>query len=75
MVLPHHGHLPTCPPSPLWTQSEGSSYCNEDINSFLKYQLNVAIEQHDHARIIANLNANMLNEVVAQVLGMIILIN
>lgn len=60
---------------PLWTQSEGSSHCNGDVNSVLKYQLNVAIEQCDHARNIANLNANMLNEVVAQVLGMIILIN
>ena len=35
----------------------------------LRYQLEVAIEVCDHARRIATLSANMLNEVVAHVVG------
>ena len=35
----------------------------------LRYQLEVAIEERDHTRRIATLSANMLNEVVAHVVG------
>ena len=50
--------------------SEGTNYGSGDIrNSLLRYQLEVAIEERDHARRIATLNANMLNEVVAHVVG------
>ena len=42
---------------------------NRDIrNNFLKYQLDVAVEERDHVRRIANLSANMLNEVIAHVM-------
>ena len=52
------------------SQSEGTNYCNENIRNILfRYQLDVAIEEHDHARRIANLSTNMLNEVVAHVMG------
>ena len=68
---------------PLWTspnmltsslggtsQSEGTSYCNGDVrNNLLRYQLDVAIEERDHARRIATLSTNMLSEVVAHVMG------
>ena len=56
--------------SPLRTsKSEGTSYCNKDIrNNFLKYQLDVAVEERDHVKRIANLSANMLNEVIAHVM-------
>ena len=69
--------------SPSWTspnmstsspggtsQSEGTSYCNGEVrNSLLRYQLDVAIEECDHARRIATLSTNTLNEVVAHVMG------
>ena len=57
--------------SPLSTsQSEGTNYPSGDIrNTLLRYQLEVAIKEHDHARRIATLSANMLNEVVAHVVG------
>ncbi|KAK9993324.1 hypothetical protein SO802_023027 [Lithocarpus litseifolius] len=48
----------------------GTNYGSGDIrNSLLRYQLEVAIEEHDHASRIATLSANMLNEVVAHVVG------
>ena len=50
------------------SRSEGTNYPSEDIrNTLLRYQLEVAIEERDHARRIATLSANMLNEVVAHV--------
>ena len=53
---------------PTTSRSEGANYDSGDIrNSFLRYQLEVAIEERDHARRIATLSANMLNEVVAHV--------
>ena len=52
------------------SQSEGTNYGNGDIrHTLLRYQLEVAIEERDHARRIATLSANMLNEVVAHVVG------
>ena len=52
------------------SQSEGTSYCNGDVrNRLLRYQLNVAIEERDHARRIATLSTTMLSEVVAHVMG------
>ena len=52
------------------SQSEGTNYPSEDIrNTLLRYQLEVAIEEHDHTRRIATLSANVLNEVVAHVVG------
>ena len=52
------------------SRSEGTNYPSEDIrNTLLRYQLEVAIKEHDHARRIATLSANMLNEVVAHVVG------
>ena len=51
------------------SRSEGTNYGSGDIrNTLLRYQLEVAIKEHDHARI-ATLSANMLNEVVAHVVG------
>ena len=57
--------------TPLSTSpSEGTNYGSGDIrNTLLRYQLEVAIEERDHARRIAILSANMLNEVVAHVVG------
>ena len=69
--------------SPSWTsptmsassprgasQSEGASYCNGDVrNRLLRYQLDIAIMERDHARRIATLSTNMLSEVVAHVMG------
>ena len=55
---------------PSTSPSEGTNYSNGDIrNTLLRYQLEVAIEERDHARRIASLSANMLNEVVAHVVG------
>ena len=52
------------------SQSEGTNYCDGDVrNRLLRYQLNVAIEERDHARRIATLSTNMLSEVVAHVMG------
>ena len=52
------------------SRSEGTNYPSEDIrNTLLRYQLEVAIEERDHARRNATLSANMLNEVVAHVVG------
>ena len=52
------------------SRSEGTNYPSEDIrNTLLRYQLEVAIEERDHTRRIATLSANMLNEVVAHVMG------
>ena len=52
------------------SQSEGTNYPSGDIrNTLLRYRLEVAIEERDHARRIATLSANMLNEVVAHVMG------
>ena len=52
------------------SQSEGTNYPSEDIrNTLLRYQLEVSIEECDHARRNATLSANMLNEVVAHVVG------
>ena len=50
--------------------SEGTNYGSGDIrNTLLRYQLEVAIEERDHARRIATLSANILNKVVAHVVG------
>jgi len=56
---------------PSTSRSEGNNYGSGDIrNSLLRYHLEVAIKEHDHARRIATLSAtNMLNEVVAHVVG------
>ena len=52
------------------SQSEGTSYCDGDIrNRLLRYQLDVAIEEHDHTRRIATFSTNKLSEVVAHVIG------
>ena len=52
------------------SRSEGTNYPSEDIsNTLLRYQLEVASEERDHARRIATLSGNMLNEVVAHVVG------
>ena len=52
------------------SRSKGTNYPSEDIsNTLLRYQVEVAIEERDHARRIATLSANMLNEVVAHVVG------
>ena len=52
------------------SRSEGTNYGSGDIRkTLLRYQLEVAIEECDHARRIATLSANMLNEVVAHVMG------
>ena len=52
------------------SRSKGTNYPSEDIrNTLLRYQLEVAIKERDHARRIATLSANMLNEVVAHVVG------
>ena len=52
------------------SRSEGTNYPSEDIrNTLLRYQLEVAIEECDHIRRIATLSANMLNEMVAYVMG------
>ena len=73
MVLPHHGHLLPCrhqaPRGGGASQSKGTSYCDGVIrNRLLRYQLDVAIEERDHARRIATLSTNMLSEVVAHVM-------
>ena len=50
--------------------SEGTNYGSGDIrNTLLRYQLEVAIEERDHARRVATLSANILNKVVAHVVG------
>ena len=55
---------------PSTSLSEGTNYGSGDIrNTLLRYQLEVAIEERDHARRIASLSANMLNKVVAHVVG------
>ena len=55
---------------PSASLSEGTNYGSGDIrNTLLRYQLEVAIEERDHTRRIAILSANMLNEVVAHVVG------
>ena len=55
---------------PSTSRSEGPNYPSGDIrNTLLRYQLEVAIEESDHTRRIATLSANMLNEVVAHVVG------
>ena len=44
-------------------------YCTEDVKyELLKYQIDITIEQRNHAMKIAKLNAKMLNAVVSQVL-------
>ena len=81
--LQHNGRNVQYGASPSWTspnmstssprgtsQSEGTSYCNGDVrNCLLRYQLDVAIEEGDHARKIETLITNMLSEVVAHVMG------
>ena len=58
------------------SRSEGTNYPSEDIRNTLlryqlplRYQLEVSIEERDHTRRFATLSANMLNEVVAHVVG------
>ena len=59
----------TLSPSSM-SRSEGTNYPSGDIrNTLLRYQLEVAIEECDHARRIATLSANMLNKMVAYVVG------
>lgn len=51
-------------------QVEGRQRGSGDVRtSLLQYQLDTMIEQWDHARKIADLNARMLNEVASRVLG------
>ena len=51
--------------------TEESSYCTGDVkHNLLKYQLNIAIEQRNHAIKTVKLNARMLNAVASQVLPM-----
>ncbi|KAL0004825.1 hypothetical protein SO802_012386 [Lithocarpus litseifolius] len=55
---------------PSTSLSEGTNYGNGDIrNTLLRYQLEVSIKERDHTRRIATLSVNMLNEVVAHVVG------
>ena len=55
---------------PSTSPSKGTNHSSGDIrNTLLRYQLEVAIEERDHKRRIATLSANMLNEVVAHVVG------
>ena len=55
---------------PSTSPSEGTNYGSGNIrNTLLRYQLEVDIEKRDHARRIATLSTNMLNEVVAHVMG------
>ena len=55
---------------PSTSRSEGPNYPSGDIrNTLLRYLLEVAIKERDHARRIATLSANMLNEVMAHVVG------
>ena len=55
---------------PSTSRSEGPNYPSGDIrNTLLRYQLEVAIEERDHARRIATLSANMFNEMMAHVVG------
>ena len=56
--------------APRSSPGKGTNYGSGDIRkTLLRYQLEVAIEERDHARRIATLTANMLNEVVAHVVG------
>ena len=56
--------------SPPSTSRSETNYGSRDIRTtLLGYQLEVAIKKRDHARRIATLSANMLNEVVAHVVG------
>ena len=49
--------------------TEESSYCTKDVKyNLLKYQLDIAIKQRNHAIKTAKLNARMLNAVASQVL-------
>ena len=49
--------------------TEESPYFTKDVKyDLLKYQLDIAIEQRNHAIKIAKLNARMLNVVASQVL-------
>ena len=62
-------NMSTSTPSSI-SPSEGTNYSSGDIrNTLLRYQLEVTIKERDHARRIATLSANMLNEVVAHVVG------
>ena len=55
---------------PSTSRSEGPNYPSGDIrNTLLRYQLEVAIEERDHARRIATSSANMFNEMMAHVVG------
>ncbi|KAL0004988.1 hypothetical protein SO802_012549 [Lithocarpus litseifolius] len=59
--LQHNGRNVQYGASPSWT--------SPTMNRLLRYQLDVAIEERDHARRIATLSTNMLSEVVAHVMG------
>ena len=62
-------NMSTSTPSSI-SPSEGTNYSSGDIrNTLLRYQLEVTIKEHDPVRRIATLSANMLNEVVAHVMG------
>ena len=55
---------------PSTSRSDFTNYGGGDIMTPLfRFQLEVAIEERDHARRIATLSANMLNELVAHVVG------
>ena len=59
-----HSSLSSCTPS-----TEESPYCTGDVKyDLLKFQLDIAIEQRNHAMKIAKLNARMLNTVASLVL-------
>ena len=50
------------------THSSSSSSTGDAKYNLLKYQLDIAIEQRNHAMKIAKLNARMLNAMASQVL-------
>lgn len=59
------GSSSSTPSTPLTEKSSST----EDVKyNLLKYQLDITIEQRDHAMKIAKLNARMLNAVASQVL-------
>jgi len=59
------GSSSSTPSTPLTEKSSSIENVKYDL---LKYQLDIAIEQRNHAMKIAKLNARMLNTVASQVL-------
>ena len=72
MVVPYRGHLRPCRHQAQWGRLKAKelAIAMETLGTDqLRYQLDVAIEERDHARRIATLSTNMLSEVVAHVMG------